>query len=896
MADLAADLPLLRETVDNVLAENDPTRVEWLYYIGSEYYDRFGQSDSMADLNMALQHFQEALSITPEDYEDRAERLETLGLIHQDRFFQEGEEADLDKGFQYLQEAVNITPEDDPERAGRLHHLGLGYQDRYERWRGEADLDMALHYFQQAVNIMPEDHADPADWLETLGIAYLCRFWRRKYKADLCAALQYLEEAAKMTPENDPDRAERLHSLGLGYQGRFHLTRDVVNINIALQYLKEAIDSTPENDPQRAERLHSLGSVYLDLHHRNQDKTDLNEAIQCFEAAINITSEDDPSRARRHFSLAGGYHDRFLSIGGDIGAEPDRDLAIQQYKDGLYHVPSHIEDRLRCSAELLTLCLVSGDWELASRAASDAVSLIPLLTPRFLENSDKQYLLTVTEVSGLASNAAAIALTMGKSPYEAVQLLELGRGVIIGSLNEMRADISELVQKHAQLAEEYVELRDQLNTSTRPVDQLGLGTAARLQVSRRHGAGQKLDKTIQAIRKLPGFDRFLMAPSEDELKEAAASGPVVIVNASFHRTDALIIEKHQIRSIKLLHVSDLVIENRAAALAEPESLDTHLLEWLWDRIAKPVLDALGFTQTPDDGCLPRMWWILTGPLAKFPIHAAGYHSRGTDTVLDRVISSYSSSVRALVQSRQESATLPKERGKGKAVLVSMETTPGHNHLPFVPLEMAKLERLCSSLRLQVCKPRPCRQDVLAALNDCDIFHFAGHGKTDPDDPSRSSLLLRGGPLAVADLFETNLHNRKPFLAYLSACGTGQINNDNLMNEALHLMAAYQAAGFRHVIGTLWEVNDKSCVEAANMTYEWVQQRNMADDSVSEGLHHATIKLRESWVSDNAARAARGAPTVTERARSGQGTVRYPRDAELCEEAPLYWVPYVHFGA
>jgi CHAT domain-containing protein len=233
----------------------------------------------------------------------------------------------------------------------------------------------------------------------------------------------------------------------------------------------------------------------------------------------------------------------------------------------------------------------------------------------------------------------------------------------------------------------------------------------------------------------------------------------------------------------------------------------------------------------------------------------------------------------------------------------MEKTPGLRDLPFVPLEMDKLERLCGLLQVQICEPQPCREDVLSALNDCVIFHFAGHGETDPRDPSKSSLVLDDGPLAVADLFETNLHSRKPFLAYLSACGTGQIKHDALIDEALHLIAAYQITGFRHVIGTLWEVNDKTCVEAANILYSCVQERNMTDDSVSEGLHRASIKLRERWVSDNTTRAANRIAVLqdedglmtTKQIRSCQGEVRDSRTAELYEEPPLNWVPYVHFG-
>lgn len=99
------------------------------------------------------------------------------------------------------------------------------------------------------------------------------------------------------------------------------------------------------------------------------------------------------------------------------------------------------------------------------------------------------------------------------------------------------------------------------------------------------------------------------------------------------------------------------------------------------------------------------------------------------------------------------------------------------------------------MQLLVCKPQPCRKDILAALNSYEIFHFVGHGLSDPLDPSKSALLLSGEEFTVANLFETNLYSRKPFLVYLSACGTGQVKRNELIDEALHLTSACQLAGF-----------------------------------------------------------------------------------------------------
>lgn len=846
-----------------------------------------------------LEQLQKALETMPQDHPERPFQLQTLGNRYQSRYHSKGAQADLELALQYLEEALQTMPNDSQERASHLAKVGSAFLDRYDRARAETDLERAIRMFEDALEMTlkmtPWDHPERAARYRDLGQVYSTRYHRMEDIADLELAIMQYEAAVESTSKPYRGRALQLENVARGYHDLYRRTGWVDELKVAIERWEEAFDLTPTEDPERAGRFQSLGIAYLDRYHEQWTQTDLELAIDHLEEALKATPIDNPKQASRLRSLGLGYFDRYQSTGSQI----DRELVIQQYEEALNHSPSPPLERLERIDDLLSLHLHSKHWQLAYQAASTAMSIFALITPLSLENSDKQHLLA--QFYGLGTFAAAIALDAKASPYEAIRLLEIGRGVIINDLYRMRSDLSDLQQKHPQVAEEYINLRDQLHTPARRVD-LDNPAALTSQVSQRHDAAQKLERKIQIIRGLPDFDRFLMAPSEDEFKVAGTEGPIIIINVTIHRCDALIINKHELRSIPLPDLSNCDIESRKEAMARPELVDTQLLEWLWDTIAKPVLDALGFSKKPDSRP-PRVWWIPTGPLARFPIHAAGYHYRGSDTVLDRVISSYSSSVRALMQGRQKRATLSMKRGTAKAVLVGMEKTPGLMDLPFVPLEMNKLDRLCSSMQLQVCKPQPCREDVLTALNDCDIFHFAGHGETGSKDPSRSSLILRDGPLAVADIFETNFHNRKPFLAYLSACGTGQVKNEGLIDEALHLIAAYQTAGFRHVVGTLWGVNDKTCVEAAATTYKWVQEQNMTDESVSEGLHHAIMKLRQSWTLDNISRAAnrmaalqdKDVPIATGQARSCPPTVRNPRNAELCEDAPLYWVPYVHFG-
>src|SRR4029077_16542650 len=73
-----------------------------------------------------------------------------------------------------------------------------------------------------------------------------------------------------------------------------------------------------------------------------------------------------------------------------------------------------------------------------------------------------------------------------------------------------------------------------------------------------------------------------------------------------------------------------------------------VLEWLWDVAARPSLEALGFDTAVSDNNWPHVWWVPTGPLSHLPLHAAGRYEDCTETVLDRVMSSYSLSVKALI--------------------------------------------------------------------------------------------------------------------------------------------------------------------------------------------------------------------------------------------------------
>ncbi|EWG35926.1 hypothetical protein FVEG_14586 [Fusarium verticillioides 7600] len=134
------------------------------------------------------------------------------------------------------------------------------------------------------------------------------------------------------------------------------------------------------------------------------------------------------------------------------------------------------------------------------------------------------------------------------------------------------------------------------------------------------------------------------------------SGPILVINVSF-RCDAFII-KHVVKTIPLPKLSEEDLEQR---LRDGNLGSLNILEWLWDTIAAPILDHLGYSQMPSDEW-PQIRWIPTGALSRFPLHAAGYHQdQAGSTVIDRVMLSYSSSPNAILEGVSKDKRTPLRR-------------------------------------------------------------------------------------------------------------------------------------------------------------------------------------------------------------------------------------------
>jgi CHAT domain-containing protein len=281
------------------------------------------------------------------------------------------------------------------------------------------------------------------------------------------------------------------------------------------------------------------------------------------------------------------------------------------------------------------------------------------------------------------------------------------------------------------------------------------------------------------------------------------------------------------------------------------------LEWLWDAAVERILTTVG----PAD----RIWWCPTGLLTFLPLHAAGHYPRTTTdaswsgtgkSVPDRVITSYTPTLAALLRARRRTAS-----PKATSLAVGIpEAVGGAPPLPMVARELevvAKYFPMHEGSRRLV-SDHATRDAVLRALTEHPWVHLACHGGQNLLDPTAGGVLLWDGPLTVADIAE-QAHGEAE-LAYLSACRTA-VGGAKLLDEAIHPAAALQVAGFRHVIATMWAISDMPAPDVADAFYRSLNVSGVPDPGrAAKALADAVAHLR----------------------------AEYPTD-------PTIWAPYLHLG-
>jgi hypothetical protein len=249
-----------------------------------------------------------------------------------------------------------------------------------------------------------------------------------------------------------------------------------------------------------------------------------------------------------------------------------------------------------------------------------SLDLLPVLAGLGLSIKDRHY--HIVSARKVARNAATAAIAAGL-PGVAVEWLERGRSIIWGQLLNLRTPVDDLRKRHPVLAEKFIFLSAQLEgTGIRGGETNATNSSTQApNAQRSHDQALERNTLLEDIRRLEGFDRFLLPKAMSELSKAAQGGPVVILNLSDDRCDALALSpgtpdvihiflpeftpEHAENLSRSLHGlvhnrgrNERLLGHREGHL-DPEEAFALILSELWTRLVKPVLNALNITVSHD---------------------------------------------------------------------------------------------------------------------------------------------------------------------------------------------------------------------------------------------------------------------------------------------------------
>ncbi|MBA6434600.1 CHAT domain-containing protein [Streptomyces sp. GMR22] len=809
---------------------------------------RYKNTGDLDDLTEAAALGRSAVAATPVGDFNRPHYLASLCDTLRTLFERTDRLADIDEAVEAGRAALDAAPRHSPNLPAFLGNLGAALLARFRHTGSQTDLDESVDLLRRAALAAQAASPDRALMLANLGAALQIRFDSVHDPEDLDEAIDVCREAVRATPLEHSGRAARLSNLAGALQARFGIGGEATDLHEAVEAGRSAVEAHPPGHPARVAAWSNYALVLRGWYEHSGRPADLDAAVAAARAAVAEAPADHPGRPAYLANLSGALRDRHARTGADA----DLDGALTAAREAASAEMGPPRVRAVAAARWGSLAAAAGRWAEAVAGYQATVDLLAGTVPRQLARRDQEFLLDGTHEIG--SDAAACCVRVG-SVAQAVELFEQGRGLLLSQALDGRTDLTALAERHPEPASRFTALCAELD-SHGPADD----------VVARRATATSFDRLVADIRKLPGFDRFLRPPAVADL--APDEGQVVIVSVSRYGSYALILPADgEVTAVPLptltpdavlaevgdfLRAVEDTTANSARTRAAAQDRMARTLGWLWDTVAGPVLDAVGITGTPRGGeSWPRLWWCPSGLLSFLPLHAAGHHDTASDavprTVLDRVVCSVTPTLRTFAHSRRAADSPPPRAGR--AVVVAMPKTPGgYADLSGAEAETAVLRRHFPGEVDVRTGTAATRDAVLDALTGARWAHFACHGHSDLADPSAGRLVLadhHNRPLTVVDLARLRMDDAE--LAFLSACSTARPSGW-LADEAIHVASAFQLAGYRHVIGTLWRIGDWQAVDVADLVYSAI-----ADGAgVAEAVHSATRRMRDRWPDDPSA--------------------------------------------
>ncbi|KAG2150205.1 CHAT domain-containing protein [Suillus bovinus] len=806
---------------------------------------RFDHRGNGEDLDQAIAFQRQALALCPVGHTDRSASLNNLANLLSSRFDHRGNDEDLDQAIALNREALALLPVGHADRSKSLSNLANRLSSRFDHRANGEDLDEAIALNREALALRPVGHTDRSASLNNLANLLSSRFHHRGNGEDLDQAIALHREALALCPVGHTHRSKSLNNLANQLSYRFDHRANGEDLDQAIALQREALALRPVGHTDRSMSLYSLANLLPSRFDLRHDRKDLDESRENLLCALTLLTQHDPRRSMVHQSIANVYLSFHRSELDGTGAGSNTDslnAAMHHFKAATNIVPASLLSRLRASLS----------WVHHARQHSHGTQLEAYMTSMQLLDAYMSVTASISSrhnamkgfPSTLAVDAASCALRSG-DVGRAVELLEQGRTIIWTQMTRLRMPLDGLQTRGdhaATLMKTFTDLSSLLD-KPHPSHPEGTPTVdVEAEATRYRRIVKDWNGTVEEIRKIEGFSRFLLPPLFSDLQDAARDGPIIMLIASESSCDAIIIpHKQPPTSIQLptdiQKLVKLVNTFRESVEKETGHALMEALNDLWNNVVGPVVEKLGKLVRLGS----RIWWCPTFLFNFLPLHAAREYRTGGMSLSQLYISSYTPSLTALIKaraSRDRPTSVPFVAiGQNRPAGVSFTLDAVEPELELVrkllpPPPTVSFSKITS---VDATKSR-----ALCALRENTWFHLACHGTQRFDEPFKSAFLMRDQPLSLLDIAQMDLSQHN--FAFLSACETA-VGDFSTPDEVIHLAAGLQFAGVRSVVGTLWKVNDDTVQRLVKAFYEkFCEGGPMNPRRAARALHRAVQSL------------------------------------------------------
>jgi CHAT domain-containing protein/tetratricopeptide (TPR) repeat protein len=743
-----------------------------------------------------------------------AESAHMLGVIHYDA--PSGDRAQrIDAAIELFESVVEQLDgaAGAEDLLGRtLNDLGNALDDRLTGDIAD-NVERAIETYRRALTIRTAT-AMPRQWAETT--MNLADCYRERLVGDDAAnvgtALELLGHAERVLQRDlHPDQWGQVqHNLGITHLGEASTSKSE-SLDRGIDCLTSALEVRTRDGDRRGWALTTL--ALCQAHNLRRSDGDLEAAVALGEDIVTWSTAD------RLVGMA--HHQIAVAI---ISLDRDRWRAATTHLRAAVGIFAALGDRRARLAALERLGRIlasASQWHDAAEAFAEGVEVAEGLfdAASFLDGRE-----AMAEHAREIHAAAAIAFGRTGEAQRAWKTIEAGRSrQITRMLRLVRADLTTLEREEPALATEYLHAVGRLRRAEGGERALRLDRSAggadehrspRAFQREASDAGRRVERAIDAIRRRPGFERFLddeaaAGPSEAVL----GSGVIAYLVTSSWGTMTLLVHGWDPTEVDVAFTERFTDVDLSGLLVRPGT-DGEPTDLLALQLEGPA--PLG--ETFDDETIDlsrevvaplaahaarlgahRLTLVPCGRLGLLPLHLVRTAPNGP-RLLDELDTRYLPSLR-FANPRSGGP-----RRDGPSVLVvAHASAPNVPDLRFVDFEAEQCGNAYASAT-PLLGADATVAGVLDRMSEVSVLHLACHGQYSLEEPLASGVHLSDGPLTLASLLSWEARHDVD-LVVLSACQTGIHDVLHLPDEVLGLPAGLLASGVSGVVASMWPVDD-----------------------------------------------------------------------------------------